>query len=233
MEKVLDFFDAAYYINLDKRTDRKEKMEKQLSKLNINAKRFPGIEVTINDIPPSTIKDFQNVADNATREIIKKKIIGLTGNFLSHKAIIKEAKEKNLNNVLIFEDDCTFLDSWETQIHHVINDLKQLEKWDMFFFGGQLVNDTKIITHNIIKHDGVWATHAYAINNSFYDVVLQVDLNYCHAIDVFYLHHDWNSKKYYGPRKIMAVQDDGWSDIWSCPSGGTPWMIQSWEKFVK
>jgi len=41
-----DFFDKIYYINLDSRIDRREKMEEQLNKLGITAERFPAITLT-------------------------------------------------------------------------------------------------------------------------------------------------------------------------------------------
>jgi len=67
----------AYFINLDHRMDRKEQIEQELSKLNIQATRFPGVQHSY----------------------------GPVGCILAHLGVIKEAKRLNLPQVMIFEDD--------------------------------------------------------------------------------------------------------------------------------
>jgi len=70
-----------YYINLDRRTDRREDIEGELDYYKLNAERFPGI-------PHDP---------------------GIVGCGKSHLSVMKLAKEAGLKNVLILEDDFTFL----------------------------------------------------------------------------------------------------------------------------
>lgn len=79
--------DKIYYINLDKRTDRKEQIEKELNDYGLNYERFSAMEY----------QEF-----------------GAYGCALSHLAILKEAKQKGYKNVWILEDDFTFEVSKET-----------------------------------------------------------------------------------------------------------------------
>ena len=83
---IFDYFDAIYCINLDKRPDRWEWVKKEFEKMGIEdkVKRFPAFDVN-------------------------KKHVGCA---LSHRYIIKLAKENKYNNVLILEDDIYFNKNW-------------------------------------------------------------------------------------------------------------------------
>lgn len=70
-----------YYINLDRRADRREQIEGELARMGLSGTRFPAIE----DTP------------------------GNVGCFKSHLAVLKLAKEQDWENILIFEDDFEFL----------------------------------------------------------------------------------------------------------------------------
>jgi GR25 family glycosyltransferase involved in LPS biosynthesis len=50
--KVNDFFDKVIVINLDRRTDRMEKLVPQLEKLDIQYKRFSAVDAKKLDIDP-------------------------------------------------------------------------------------------------------------------------------------------------------------------------------------
>jgi GR25 family glycosyltransferase involved in LPS biosynthesis len=72
-----------FYINLDRRTDRKEHIEPELQKMGISGfERFTAIER-----PPGQ---------------------GIVGCGYSHLSVLKLAKERQYPNVLIFEDDFYF-----------------------------------------------------------------------------------------------------------------------------
>ena len=56
MDNPFNFFDKIFYINLDSRTDRREFMEEQFKKFNIDAERFSAISLTKEQI--ETMKDI-------------------------------------------------------------------------------------------------------------------------------------------------------------------------------
>ena len=74
--------DHIFYINLDKRVDRKELFEAELAKYGLTAERFAGIYY------PSPM--------------------GTVGCGKSHLQVLELAKLRKYKNVLIFEDDFYF-----------------------------------------------------------------------------------------------------------------------------
>ena len=84
----MEYIDKIYYINLDRRTDRKELFEKQVEKY---------------ELPMNKIVRFSAIEDN----------YGAIGCSKSHLEILKLAQKNKYRNVLIFEDDFEFLVSKE------------------------------------------------------------------------------------------------------------------------
>lgn len=73
--------DKIFYINLNKRKDRREEIENELNNFGLNYERFEAIET------PG---------------------FGIYGCGLSHMNVLKIAKERNYKNILILEDDFVF-----------------------------------------------------------------------------------------------------------------------------
>ena len=107
------------YINLNKRTDRKEKIEKELNDFGLDYERFEAIETPIPGF-------------------------GTVGCGLSHLAVLKLAKERNYENVLILEDDFTFLVSKEEFQYQLTE-----------FFKLKLDYDTCFLAYNLFKSESL------------------------------------------------------------------------------
>lgn len=140
------------YINLDKRVDRREHIEKELNDFGLSYERFAAIET----------QGF-----------------GIVGCGLSHLQVFKIAKERNYENILILEDDFTFLVTKE-----------ELEKQLTDFFNLQLDYDVLFLSYNLNKHleldNGVvhkvvdsQSASGYIVHNRCYDKLIQL---YEHAI---------------------------------------------------
>jgi glycosyl transferase family 25 len=216
MEKILNFFDDAYYINLDGSVDRREQFEKNSYESGFKAKRFSAIRPKLEDIPDSIMQGFNHNYPNPSpeRDNQLQKLVGELGCSLSHRDVVKEAKDRGLNNVLIFEDDCKFLPEWKSEIEKVTSDLNTLE-WDLIYFGGHLSSPTIPITDNLGSVTGaVWTSHSYAVNRSFFDSLLAVDISNVNlwSYDV-YLASFWHCKKVIASKKILCVQESNVSDI--------------------
>lgn len=224
MSKYLDFFDDVYYINLDSRPDRKKLFEKRASIHDINAIRFPGI------IPNKG--EYVETDDNR-----RKYKVGCT---LSHQSIVRSAKERGLKNVIIFEDDCVFFDNFKEKAKIYANELKDVD-WDVFYFGGDPTNDCIFITENLARmydsdHDGrfgVYCTHAYAINHTFFDEIIGADKTSLESIDTL-LVNIFNSKtNIILGSEILAVQDKSFSDLWGHIIDSSEIMKETWSLHVK
>jgi GR25 family glycosyltransferase involved in LPS biosynthesis len=77
---------GAFYINLEHRTDKRKEIEEEMAKMEIPCERFPAIPWTP----------------------------GIVGCNYSHIAVLKEARNRRYESVLIFEDDFQFLVDKET-----------------------------------------------------------------------------------------------------------------------
>ena len=238
MSKILNFFDDAYYINLDSRDDRRKLFETQCKELGIKAKRFSAIQPGFDIIPPNALKELQllePMTDESRYHKYRIKANGI-GCTLSHKAVIKQARDQGLQNILIFEDDCKFLPAWQSEIKSVIEDLNKVD-WDVVYFGGELNSNTISITNNLnlVVNGGVYCNHAYAVNKRFFDPIINFDIDWCPApIDIFFLNYPSNSRKYVVSKKLLAIQESDWSDLRNENSNASQiQLINSWEKFVK
>lgn len=148
---------------------------------------------------------------------------------LSHYEIIKEAKIKGFDNVMIIEDDCVFM----PYAHSLIEDIEK--KHPDLDFGiinlapthNRPVNksnyemflDTTNFPPKEDHHRGVFATNMLIYNNKTYDDVLHfVDsgLHKTYAIDDYLYSEVMSKKQSYCPILPIAPQKASWSDV----SGG-------------
>jgi len=221
MSKFLGYFDDVYYINLDYREDRRKLFEQRSLDTGINAKRFSGI------VPEDGLYDKIESNQKDTR---RKWKVGCT---LSHQAIVREAKERGLGNVLIFEDDCIFLDGFITKAQLCVNDLKEQE-WDLMYFGGQPNQYATYCTDNLgqIKNGGIYSTHAYAINHSFYDKMLNVGPEHFDTIDILYLNYESSQRNLFVSKDILAIQDVTYSDLWDTYVNSQEYTKNDWDKYI-
>jgi GR25 family glycosyltransferase involved in LPS biosynthesis len=220
--KYLDFFDDCYYINLNHRTDRKGLFEKRANEVGIDAIRFSAIEPNEEDCP---------LLPSALMETRRRYKVGCT---LSHKNIVQLANERNLENVLIFEDDCVFVDGFKEKVKKCVDELKNVE-WDIIYFGGEVNNYCVNVSENLVKVEdgGVYCTHAYAVNKRFYHAFINMNEHHVDVIDIFLLNYSTNKRTYILSRELLAIQDAIHSDIQNITNNGAEFhMKNSWNKFV-
>ena len=141
---IQDILDNHYYINLDYRTDRKESTIKELSKIGIYyPNRFSAI----------------------------KKHNGAIGCYMSHLKVVKDARDRGLPCVTIFEDDILFLNPKETlqKLNRIIN--SNIE-WDVIILGGNNSQPYQTINEDCIKVNNCQTTTAYIVKKKYYDTFI-------------------------------------------------------------
>ena len=137
-----------YYINLDHREDRRKNVHKQFKRLGIHKpNRFPAI---------------------------KNDLHGGIGCGLSHVGVLKNAKQKDWDYVIVMEDDIVFHDPEETKrkINRVINsDIS----WDVIIVGSIVSEPTKHINDDCVKAlGGISSTVMYIVNKHYYDTLIDM-----------------------------------------------------------
>jgi glycosyl transferase, family 25 len=119
--KIKNYFERIYVVNLPERTDRRKTIALELAKA--------GLPLT-----PNHIEIFPAIRPESAGEFPS---IGARGCFLSHLAILKQAKQLGLSNILIVEDDLVISELFKQQEESLLNQLQQTD-WGFVYFGHSL-----------------------------------------------------------------------------------------------
>jgi glycosyl transferase family 25 len=134
------------YINLEKRTDRKEHILSELKKIGVeDAIRFKAIEL-----------------EN-----------GALGCSMSHLKCLEIAKKENYEMVFICEDDIQFLhpDMFQTQLKSFLN--SSFLNWDTVLVAGNNMIPYVPISTFCIKIFNCQTTTGYIVKRDYYDKLIQ------------------------------------------------------------
>ena len=150
--KLNEYFDKIYCINLDRRTDRWEECQKIFSKHNLKVERFSATDGS---------KENYNLGYPYDSEL---------AGAISHTKVIEKARELNLKNVLILEDDVNFLDDLENLFTKFINNIPN--DWDGILFGGNHVGGYKHLNEHVVKVNRSYALHAYGLKSESFEFII-------------------------------------------------------------
>lgn len=140
-----NYVDNVYLINMDKDTDRLEKVKKECDKVDIKFERFPKVKVS--DVS-------QNILDKYISE------------GFSHLFVWQDAIKKNYKNILVLEDDVYFTDDFNEYLQNVMEELP--DDYDILYLGNceLLCQKTKHCNLNYIyKPILPCALHGYIVSN--------------------------------------------------------------------
>jgi len=138
-----------FYINLDKRNDRKDEIEKELTNYNLfnNSERFSAIQIPDH---------------------------GILGCTMSHLEVIKIAKERKYKQVLILEDDFYFTVSKEEFENQLTNFFDLHISYNICMISYNLNSSSPTEYPYLLKVlDGQTAS-GYIIHESFYDSMINL-----------------------------------------------------------
>ena len=197
MKTLNEYFKKIYCINLNSRAERWENASQQFSKNQLEVKRYEAIDgKKIN--PVNGLKP------------------GQLGCIMSHLNILKECQENNVENVLITEDDVEFCDDLNSKFFEYE---KELPEWDILYLGANHAlcnpyerNPPIKVTDHVYKVLHAYSTHAYAVNKSCYNVLIDHISLMNDPLDVMYSQLQ-KYLKVYVFRPHLAWQTNGYSDI--------------------
>ncbi len=148
-------------------------------------------------------------------------ISGKRGCLESHLHIIKTAYENKdktkAQNLLIFEDDIKFLNSFSSIFQN--KKFNFPKNYDMLYFGGTV--------HRIIDKESYsgwvrvscWTTHAYLINlqnKELVEKIIKELEDYKDEIDRYYINEIHGTYNAYICNPMLIIQETGFSDIENC-----------------
>lgn len=120
-ERLFQSVDRVFILNLPDRADRRADMAGELAAIGTSfddprIRLFPAIR-------PDDAAGFPS--------------IGARGCFLSHLAMLREARKDGLDRILILEDDCDFVHGIQTKLPATLDALDAMG-WDIFYGGYDL-----------------------------------------------------------------------------------------------
>lgn len=197
---ILGVFDCAYYINLDRRPDRRKHMETVLPQMGIEAERFPAVEYKEKLLSPWGIW-------------IDPCRLAIYSCLVSHLTILEKALERKASSVLILEDDIVPANGWDSY-RPFLEQLNDTD-WSLFwFYNDHSPSGSKWVPE--ITPEGLlnrlscppWWTHAYAVNGNYIKdlirIIKQPNRTGIYPIDAEYVYHCKN--KVYSPSIDLIVQ---------------------------
>lgn len=162
-------FDKIFWINAKNRIDRYQTMVKRFEETSIQAERY---EAILGGSLDKSAFCFQT-PDKPQKMYLNN---GEIGCFQSHREIYKLIVENGWKKTLILEDDAlispSIIQSFDEKYNEVPKD------WQMLYLGHRnydsIINEArpdtfalkKQVSENVWAADGCWLTHAYAIDIS-------------------------------------------------------------------
>jgi GR25 family glycosyltransferase involved in LPS biosynthesis len=197
MKTLNDCFEKIYCVNLERRPERWDLCKEAFSQYNINVERYEAVDGTKHDR-------------------VGRMSHGEVGCLLSHLNILKKCKEDNVSNVLILEDDVEFRPNFDKLFSEYI---EEVPEWDILYLGAThalcypYMNRPPIkVTDHVYKVYNAHATHAYAINSSCYDLLIDFVSKMEGPLDVIYTKLQAYLRTYIF-RPHLAWQRSDFSDI--------------------
>jgi GR25 family glycosyltransferase involved in LPS biosynthesis len=144
--KIQDFFKKGYYINLDKRPERRECFLSDMQKVGLDSffERFPAFYHGAGDFKYNT-----------THQACGRSTV----------TAIKQAYDAGYENLLIFEDDAYFLEGGLEAVERSLDTLAKIEDWDLIYFGGMIQDhELNLVGDSLLKQDKLLTTHALGYN---------------------------------------------------------------------
>jgi len=195
--KINGFFQKGYYINLDRRVDRRQQFETEMSKYNLlDFFERVSAEDSINE--PDPIKKHSYCS-------------------LTYYNLFKKIYDEGYENVVIFEDDAYFYNDLNELpgiqlVENALDELQNFPDWQMIYFGGHPIKEVDIVSKTLMKAPTILALQAVGYKRSVIKRVLDEykPFNDC-AIDGWYGQRHDIIKYLVNP--IAVPQRSGISDL--------------------
>ena len=191
-----------YCLSLERRQDRREKVEPNIRKVGIDFKWAWAIDGYKLEYDPESIP-HPYMRDRP----------GTVGICLSYKAMFEKAKENKLPHIFILEDDVVFSDDFSDKNQDFLHNVPQ--DWDMIYLGGNHLDHHPIkINEHVSKCVSTRSSHAVIYKDTCYDYFINILGKMINPLDeVFAKAQRDRDVVAYVPDPPLAWQFDGHSDI--------------------
>lgn len=192
-----------YYLNLQRRTDRKKNMEQELLKSRHNISRF----AAINGDNLKSLDGFKGT--------IKNSELKQYATYLSHLNMLKSAHKEKWSKVLILEDDITLSDDFDERLDFLMGELPKDWKIVYLGFNGQLDTIIEDVSTWVYSVKNVYGCFGMLINGEFLSEMIQTVENYKVAIDEVIHKYILPKHRCYSFIPFLLYVNDDYSDLWN------------------
>lgn len=181
-EKELnDFYSKvkSYYINLDRKPERRENAEKQFDKQRLDVTRFAAVNGKDIDLDDPQYQKYLEHTKDWYKEDERNK--GHFGCFLSMIGVYDLALEQSdvIDYVMIFEDDIEFLtDDFKEMVYEKVKTAP--DDWDIILFGYNMEDDDEYPNNELKLENGFinptyfQGTHSHIIKVSSIEKIKEI-----------------------------------------------------------
>lgn len=175
-------WDNIFIINLQRRLDRREQMEKKLKDSGITTyefiEAFDGLDLDITN-------QFNLIKQNQIKQNQPNPIV-TSGHFaclLSHIKSIQLAKSRNYSKIMILEDDIYFCDGFLDKMANLM-----IPNYDMVYLGG-IISKKKLFLSDWAYCKGykIMGAYGYILSKSIYNDVLTRLEKLLEYVDLLYI----------------------------------------------
>jgi GR25 family glycosyltransferase involved in LPS biosynthesis len=151
--RLADYIDRAYIINLPTRPDRRRAVLSELDRIGLTEQT--GKVKVFDAIRPADAGGFDS--------------IGAHGCYMSHLAVLRDARDAGVKNLLVCEDDLTIIKRFGDYEESMLEQLRATPDWGIVFLGHQetVTGDGRLVTVPPEQH--MLLLHMYLLNASVID----------------------------------------------------------------
>lgn len=200
-----EFFPDRVCINLDRRPERWDRVQARFAAADVGAvERFPAVDGHAAGVPASWPYS-----------------VGAYGCLQSHLAVVREARARERESILILEDDVVLADGFHEKFQERVCRLPP--DWDMLYFGCLHYEPPEPAAPGIARLRLSFSTFMYAVRQTVYDAFIFLNQRERYPVDRNNL---FLQKRFlcYCFMPHLAWVDDSYSDAQGVPC--THWYIR-------
>lgn len=154
--KINEFFQKGYYINLDRRTDRRLEFENEMSNVGL-------------------LDFFERISaeDGINEKEIWKKHYYCA---MTYMKLYEKIYDEGYEYFVIFEDDAQFYNHEEITgielAEKALDELNNFSDWDMIYFGGYPRSTMELVSPHLAVVEDILTTHAIGYKRSVIESIL-------------------------------------------------------------
>lgn len=148
--RIDEFFEKGFYINLDRRTDRRIEFENEMKKYGLDT-FFERVSAEDSINEPDPIKKHAYCA-------------------LTYIKLFERILNEGYENFVIFEDDSFFYNHDDMKgidlVNNALDEIQNFPDWQMIYFGGHPIREVDIVSKTLMKAPTILTTHAIGYKKS-------------------------------------------------------------------